>query len=994
MRDNDDDDEFDGINNNLKITNDNYSVNLESNCDLIINKLNKICDKFKDICGSSSEDIINYLSFLNSFSSQIMQINNMCKESQKKKNMNNNYKDYYFDKFNNYNLLLSEKFSDLSSQIQRSIISPINIYKEKYSSEFNLILNNLKSLIEKIESENNNLCEIKKDYEKIKNNYDKEIDEENKKIFKEKMEEKIELYKLKINEINLCLMDYKIESENMVKDILNKQVSKDQSIKKSINNYFDIMNNFFIKSNEDINNFKTKINDISNNSINNYQFFNNIEFEIEGIKWEINDKKETINSNNLKDIKKNKKYSYKVNNNIKNNSNNTNNINNSNKLSYEDNYKSNNNKSAKSIINNFITHLFKKDDLEENEAAEFLFFLSEDNINIELYSYLCKFYNNYNKNDKTTIKKFLNFNNFTHFSNILNLMIENISNINDPKKQFDKYLLLDKIICIGEESVYENTFICSLLSNNKKLKNEKLWSTCLTYQLISELKNICENYYFTDKKKKGKSFLKIGKKLLGKIYTNDKNMKNNKDDIITQNGYAQFIPHYQNLSTQIKENICNKEIPLLIHNILKKYICHMSNYNFPLEGSCNLIEGIYYEFFKSKEPELMNFYINYSIASTFSVRKIIPIADLKKNNKSEELKRKIKEIKHYKYLVENKKLFSLENINNKYLILKNTLAFLTNKEQLKLINLNKNLHLLLQKDIYYYILTKAKYSLLNINEHIEIWKCYLKCFSIYKKTGFENRTYESIVNELISDQNFLNKFQNDIQTIDLDIPRSPFKQDIPSSSKAIKNILYTFLYINNNNSNIYYYQGMNYVATFLYEMTHKEEDSLLLLSGLFSSTEYSEIFSRDMEKMKKYLYVVERLVYIYLPKIYCHLIDNSLELNFFVNPIFISLFTNIYSSLPENDNSFLLQIWDDFILNGWKTIFTDVLTILKQNENKILNLHGEDLMKYLSDGITNGEMFTVYNYDEFRKEKNKFQPTKQLLEILSKESSLEEKLKN
>ena len=29
-------------------------------------------------------------------------------------------------------------------------------------------------------------------------------------------------------------------------------------------------------------------------------------------------------------------------------------------------------------------------------------------------------------------------------------------------------------------------------------------------------------------------------------------------------------------------------------------------------------------------------------------------------------------------------------------------------------------------------------------------------FSLYKKTGFENRTYESIVNELFSDQNFLN----------------------------------------------------------------------------------------------------------------------------------------------------------------------------------------------------------------------------------------------
>ena len=177
-------------------------------------------------------------------------------------------------------------------------------------------------------------------------------------------------------------------------------------------------------------------------------------------------------------------------------------------------------------------------------------------------------------------------------------------------------------------------------------------------------------------------------------------------------------------------------------------------------------------------------------------------------------------------------------------------------------------------------------------------------------------------------------------------------------------------------------------------MVHNEEDCLLLFLGFFYSTEYIEIFSENMEKMQKYLYVVERLVYIYLPKIYSHLIDNNLELNFFVNPIFISLFTNIYASLPENDYSFLLQIWDDFILNGWKTIFTDILTILKQNENKILNLQGEDLMKYLTDGITNGEMFTVYNYDEFKKEKNKFQPSNQLLEILSKESSLEDKLKN
>ena len=436
-----------------------------------------------------------------------------------------------------------------------------------------------------------------------------------------------------------------------------------------------------------------------------------------------------------------------------------------------------------------------------------------------------------------------------------------------------------------------------------------------------------------------------------------------------------------------------------MHDILKLYISHMANYNYPLEESYKLIEGIYYEYFNYKEPELINFYINYSIASSFSIRKIIPIGNVKQNIKSEEVSKKIKEIKNHKLVIENKNHFSLDVLGNKFLILKNALLFLTNSEKIKLINLNKSLYELLRKEIYLHIIGSIKNTSFNVNEHIQIWKCFLKCNSIYKRAGLENFTYKSIVETIFSDvENNLKDFKLDIRIINLDIPRSPFKHKLEkeSSHKALKNILYSFLYINNKikPKNITYFQGINYVSTFLYEMTNNEEDCVLILSGLFYSTEYSEIFSQNMEKMQKYLYVMERLINLYLPKIQYHLKENKLELNFFANPIFISLFTNIYSSLPDNDYSFLLEIWDDFILNGWKTIFTDILAILKQNEKKILDLNGEKLIKYLSDGIKNGEMFTIYNYDEFKKVKNQFQPSNQLLEILSKELSLEQNLLN
>ena len=975
--------------NNLNIEEENSNIiDIDSNYDLIITNLNDIFNKVKKYYNSSSEEIFNYISFLKSFSSQLLEINkinNAFKESQKK--IKNIFENNTFENFNNYNLIFIEKLSDFSSQIQRSIIPPFEIYKEKYNSENINIMDNLKKFIEKILSENNKIKQIKKEYKEIKNNYRCEKDEKKRIKIKENMEKQFNLYKDKVETHNSFLIDCRNELNLIIDDFVNKQTIKKQSIEKSIQNYFDLMDNFFSKSNEDIYKLKNKINEI-NISIKSEQFSKNIKNKIDEIKWEIKKKKyekKNINNidNNIDDIKfidVNETGDKKE----KNNQNQK-----TMKKSSDENSSStqeNSNKNYK--MNEFISHLLSKEQLPENEASDFLFILS-NNFNIKLYISFCDSIYRYKSGEnKKTFLKFLNFHNFTYFSNILDLILENLSNDYADKLQYGhkKYLLLNKIICIGEETMYDNTFLCSLFHNNNKLKNENLWILCMKWMFLDELNKICENYY---SKRKKKNF--FGEYFLDKVKLNK--TETIKEDFITKKGYTKYITHYNNLNDEIKEKICTKEITKIMHEILKNYISHMANYNYPLEGIYKLIEKIYFEYFTNKEPDLMNFYINYSIASTFSVRTMV--ANIKENTKSEELKIKIKQIKKHNNLADGIKYLSFNLANNKFIILKNVLIFLSNSEKMKLINLNKELYNVLRKEIYLNILLNIKNISFNINEHIQIWKCFLKCNSIYKKLGFVNCDYNSIIKIIETNENFLTSFSRDIKVINLDIPRSPFKQDRDISSKAVNNILLSFLYINNNKekNKICYYQGMNYIVTFLYEMIHNEEDCLLLFSGLFYSTDYWEIYSNNMEKMRKYLYVVERLVYLYLPEIYSHLRNNKLQLSFFVNPIFISLFTNIYSSLPENDFSFLLEIWDDFILNSWKTIFTDVLAILKQNENKILNLENEALTQYLTNGITNGEMFTIYNYDEFKKEKNKYQPSNQLLEILSKESSLEDQLK-
>ena len=407
--DNNNNDNYNEIINNLKIEEINNPINtidLNNNCDLILTNLNNINDKIIKYYNSSIEEISNYISFLNSFSSQLLQIGNIFKESQKKIN-NNMFNIKLFENFNNYNSIITEKFSDLSLQIQRSIISPFEIYKEKYNSENINIINNLKKFIDKILSKNNYLNQIKKEYEEEKEKYDCEKNKDNKIKIKEKLEEQIELYKYKVNEINLFLMDCKNESNTILDEIINKHKIKNQSVKNSIKNYFDIMNNFFSKSNEDINVFKNKINEISM-SITSDQFSNNIKNKMNEIIWETNgtnyeNKKNKINNIDKNEIDiKNKKIE-------KNNDKQVQNINNNNSIFTKD------SKNYKIKINDFISDLLSNDKFPENEAAEFLILLSEDNLNMELYSYICNCFNRYRKKNNNTIQKFLNFNNFLYF---------------------------------------------------------------------------------------------------------------------------------------------------------------------------------------------------------------------------------------------------------------------------------------------------------------------------------------------------------------------------------------------------------------------------------------------------------------------------------------------------------------------------------------------------------------------------------------------------
>jgi len=66
-----------------------------------------------------------------------------------------------------------------------------------------------------------------------------------------------------------------------------------------------------------------------------------------------------------------------------------------------------------------------------------------------------------------------------------------------------------------------------------------------------------------------------------------------------------------------------------------------------------------------------------------------------------------------------------------------------------------------------------------------------------------------------------------------------------------------------------YCQGMNYMASFLFQMcSFHEEETFYLMLSLFQKTDFTIIFFNDLYYLKQYYYVFERAMSIYLPEIF------------------------------------------------------------------------------------------------------------------------------
>ena len=632
--------------------------------------------------------------------------------------------------------------------------------------------------------------------------------------------------------------------------------------------------------------------------------------------------------------------------------------------------KNNNEEEMKNDIINKIVNLGKNDDSfiekEEEAKADYLFLnyllfnkekieekdyyekmeklkLKENNI-IGFMSVLITFYK---LNQNVNIE---NHDNFIYLSKILDLILNICLEKNNI---FDICFMIiyvaEKTLYSDKNNIYKKQYLCELLSANKNFQDQQFW------------KNLIDRKIKISTNRKVKQEIEM------------KEIKDKEEEKPTgvMSGFKNYFFSSKKKDNQKLENeilsiqLYEEKLPIYAVETLEEYIHHFSNFNFMHKESSDIIVDL------SSVYKFNNKYVTYFIAKLNSNLYSIKNKSLSKIEKNFEL--------NYEKLFFNtdKKLFK-KILDNKIRCLVYSLKFIDIKELPKLLTLNKTYNEALLKIVYKNIL--IKYRDMDLKTHIAIWKIILG-YSKVKKEYFYKNVLEQVNNQ---PQN------NAKDIITLDIKRTQFEKDKEINREKIGNILRCLSICC---PEVNYSQGMNFIAAFLLNITGDEEEAFYLFLSLLLTSDYGNLFMKDLANLKSYFYVFERILDILLPELYNHLKINNIKVSFFISPWFITLFTDTYLNIKNRENpKVLMRIWDLFLFSGCKSILKVGISLLKNFENKIMTLTFEELLKFLIGDLPTSEFFQNEYYDNLMKTYFNFKIESELISNIENEYQIKKEL--
>ena len=500
-----------------------------------------------------------------------------------------------------------------------------------------------------------------------------------------------------------------------------------------------------------------------------------------------------------------------------------------------------------------------------------------------------KFIEEIKQRNKNNVIQIINEQNFIHISNVFNeLIISKGKNIE----------LINQIIQSSEMIKYNNISVSSMITRkNKMVVLKKFWINLidnnLKIQLEEYIKNLIEN-----KQKEIKSSTKSNIKLSENIL------------VILNN-----ISLYKKLYKKQKIQVENYTIELILLTI-SKIITYMGNFTLPEHLIMDIIAYYGERFELGIEPY---YYFENILSIKFQKN------NLKMNSTQEHTKEK------YGFF-----------LNKEQLIILNASEFLPKEDYIKLFALNKFMYSKLKK---YLIKYRLIYLNISIEERIQLWEICLNIKEIRKKYD-----YNVIKNNFMNNSAQVNYYDSEkkqfLSIIDLDLERTPL-----FNSQETHKIKANFILkcIATLEPEINYYQGMNYILLFLYQvLNYDEERTFYIFWAMLKETKFIQIFNDNMKELVIYFKVFEKIIEYNYQDIYYSLLKKQVMTEFFATQWFVTLFNGETEEFEkEKAPKFLILVFESFLYYGWAGILNIGLALCIYNKEKILNYSASNLISYM-----------------------------------------------
>ena len=590
----------------------------------------------------------------------------------------------------------------------------------------------------------------------------------------------------------------------------------------------------------------------------------------------------------------------------------------------------------KKELKKFVEKLTSKDLIQESSISEIINYCNESKSNIKNLNEI------YNKSNKLALKKFeqsnailfLNFlKEYTTVKLDNNEQIEEGQNIilfqNYQNFQHFSNILNNIAIIFSDSNFNYKVYRLVIEILEKTNYNGKL----LTYYFS------INNQFFQTKNFWIKFFeenikYEITKKI--NILLNQKKSISHKNNNfwIDKTKIPKIVSNYSKIKKSLsKKSEIQKYLKDYMKNLMNEILIHMTNFCAQRDEIIELINDLSNNYYFLDEEK--NYY--YNLASFYD-QKIIQ----KKTTITKITKESI-----YLLIFEKTCIFlDLKDYLNMFLISKK-------------FNKNYNLNKILLKQ-------RLMFCNINLKERIILWKKITKFELIKKKVN-----YKELLNEAI-----LKLDENEKFTLIKDIERTYFERNTNENQKKLENILNSVVYYERE---LGYFQGMNYIIGFIMHLlNYNEEESFYLYLSIVINTEFKNIYKNNLELLNKYIYFLNKYIELYTPKIAQYLKENIIDPSFFCQTWFFTLFTkyNSYFNINNYPKSIVL-ILENFILDGYISIFRAGITFLNYYQNKMILMEKDQFMKFLINELSQ-DMISNQNLDLFR---NLFEYNKNMIKF-------------